>query len=290
MPDAVFIPAEASPGAGSGGVAAAVGSPPAAVGSPPAAERFVATDLARGPWDPGAQHGGAPAALLVRAFERLPGGEQLILARVTYELLRPVPLGALEVRAEVVRPGRRVQLLEASLRTEDGVEVMRARALKVQRSDAASFEVEALLPTATSPADGRANDYPSPAGPMFATDAMDIRFTSGAFLERGAATAWFRLRHPLVAGEIPSPLQRLAAAADFGNGISAVLPWGDYVFINPDLTIYLERAPVGEWFLLDSETRLGHEGIGVTESLIYDDQGRVGRATQALLVTSRVAT
>ena len=125
---------------------------------------------------------------------------------------------------------------------------------------------------------------------MFATDAMDIRFLSGSYLELGPSRAWFRLRHPLVAGEAPSPLQRLAAAADFGNGISSVLPWNDYVFINPDLTIYLERPPVGEWFLLESETRLGHEGIGLSESVIYDERGRVARAIQSLLITPRAAT
>jgi len=281
LPDAVFIPAEESPTAAS------------------ASERLVATDLARGPWDPEAQHGGAPSALLVRAFERLAGNDELILARLTYELLRPVPLGALEVRAEVVRPGRRVQLLEASLRTEAGVEVMRGRALRVQRSGAAEAAALPRNPGGvpgtsssppTRPEDGRRAEFPSHGGRMFATDAMDIRFVAGAFLEPGPATAWFRLRYPLVAREDPSPLQRLAAAADFGNGISAVLPWDSWVFINPDLTVYLERAPVGEWFLLESETRLGHEGIGLCESLIYDELGRVGRATQALLVTPRAAT
>src|SRR5438270_7877763 len=84
--------------------------------------RFVATELARGPWDPGAQHGGAPAALLMRAFERLPAPEGLVLARITYEFLRPAPIGQVEVRAEIVRPGRRVQLLEGSM-LADGVEV-----------------------------------------------------------------------------------------------------------------------------------------------------------------------
>ena len=88
----------------------------------------------------------------------------------------------------------------------------------------------------------------------------------------------------------PDSWQRLAAAADFGNGISAVLPWDRYVFINPDLTVYLEREPVGEWFLLESQTHLGREGIGLSESLIYDELGRVARATQALLVASRAAT
>jgi hypothetical protein len=280
LPDAVFIPAGESP------VTAAD------------AERLVATDLARGPWDPEAQHGGAPAALLVRAFEREAGGEHLVLARVTYELLRPVPLGVLEVRAEVVRPGRRVQLLEATLRTEDGIEVMRARALRVQRADAAALAAVQSHGPGLSPAPGAAGgpeagrriEFPSRGGRMFATDAMDIRFLSGSYLELGPATAWFRLRPPLVAGEAPSPLQRLAAAADFGNGISSVLPWDGYVFINPDLTIYLERSPVGEWILLESETRLGREGIGLSESQIYDERGRVGRAIQALLVTPRAAT
>ncbi len=280
MSESVFIPVHEAESARPDGAAASADAPPVA-------ERLVATDLARGPWNPDAQHGGAPAALLVRAFERLPGGEQLILARVTYELLRPVPLGPLEVRAEVVRPGRRVQLLEASLRTEDGVEVVRARALKVHRADVPRVVAPGAPPAAARPGDGRLNDFPSRGLRMFATDAMEIRFSSGTFLGSGAATAWFRLRHPLVAGEDPSPLQRLAAAADFGNGISAVLPWDAYVFINPDLTIYLEREPVGEWIRLESETRIGAGGIGLSQSLIDDEHGRVGGATQALLVTRR---
>jgi hypothetical protein len=97
-------------------------------------DRFIATELARGPWDPDAQHGGAPAALLMRAFERVEGDPDLRLARVTYELLRPVPLGELTLTTQVARPGRRVQLLDASLFTPDGTEVVRARALKVRRA------------------------------------------------------------------------------------------------------------------------------------------------------------
>jgi acyl-coenzyme A thioesterase PaaI-like protein len=94
-----------------------------------------ATELARGPWHPGAQHGGAPAALLMRAFEQLDDlGADVQIARVTYELLRPVPLGELRVDAAIVRPGRRVQLLEASLFTPDGTEVVRSRAVRVARA------------------------------------------------------------------------------------------------------------------------------------------------------------
>ncbi len=252
-----------------------------------------ASELARGPWDPDAQHGGAPAALLMRAFERLEADPRLLLSRVTYELLRPVPVGALEVRAEVVRSGRRVQLLEGSIVTDAGVEVVRARGLRVRGADvggspagsaSGGSQGSAPGPGPPGPEHGRPNDFEPHGRSMFATDAIEIRFVAGRFYEPGPATAWFRLRAELVAGETPTPLQRLAAAGDFGNGISTVLPWESYVFINPDLTLYVEREPVGEWIGLDSETRLAPGGIGIAESVLYDERGRVGRATQALLV------
>jgi acyl-Coa thioesterase superfamily protein/acyl-CoA thioesterase superfamily protein len=246
--------------------------------------RFVASEHARGPWDPNAQHGGAPAALLVRAFERLPAPEGLKLARVTYEFVRPAPVGAVEVRAEIVRPGKRIQLLEASMLAE-GVEVVRARALQVRTADAEAAGVQDSPPP-LGPEQGQPAELHPPHRPMFALDAIEIVFVAGAW-GGGASTAWFRLRSPIVAGETPSPLQRLAAAGDFGNGISATLSWDEYLYINPDLTLYIEREPVGEWIGLESVTRIAAGGIGVAESVLYDQRGRVGRATQALLVAPR---
>lgn len=246
--------------------------------------RFVATNLARGPWDPRALHGGAPAALLMREFERLPSADGLLLSRVTYEFMRPVPVGPLEVRAEVVRPGRRVQLLEGSI-AAGGVEVIWARALRVQTADAGNGAL-AGTPPPPGPATGREARVNVPHRPMFALDAIEIRFVAGAF-GGGPSTAWFRLLRPIVAGETPSGLQRLAAAGDFGNGTSAILSWDDYLYINADLTLYIERAPAGEWICLESETRIARDGIGVAESVLYDERGRVGHATQALLVAPR---
>ena len=248
--------------------------------------RVVATALTRGPWDENAQHGGAPACLLMRAFEHLAAPEGLRLARVTYEFLRPVPLGALEVQAAVVRPGRRVQLLEGSIRTPDDTEVVRARALQVQAASARSALAPSPAPP-SGPEAGRPSDMRPHFSPMFAPDAMEIRFVEGAFIAPGPSTAWFRLRVPLFDGEAPSPLQRLAAAGDFGNGVSAPISWNDHLFINPDLTLYVEREPVGEWIALAAETRIPADGIGLAESVLYDERGRVGRATQALLVTPR---
>jgi hypothetical protein len=245
--------------------------------------RFVATDFGRGPWDPRALHGGAPAALLIREFERLPAADGLLLSRVTYEFMRPVPVGPLEVHAEVVRPGRRVQLLEGSL-LADGVEVVRARALQIQAADAGATGDG--TPPPLGPEHGRPPELRVPHHPMFAFDAIEIVFVAGTW-GGGPSTAWFRLRSPIVAGETPSALQRLAAAGDFGNGISATVSWDDYLFINPDLTLYIERQPVGEWICLDSQTRIAPDGIGLAESILYDECGRIGRATQALLVAPR---
>lgn len=252
--------------------------------------RFVASELSRGPWDPGAQHGGAPAALIVRAFEGLPAPEGLSLARVTYEFVRPAPIGPVEVRASVVRPGKRVQLLEASM-LADGVEVVRARGLRVHRAQAGGAVpggpdgLDGAGPPA-GPEAGRPAELNAPFRPMFALDSVEIRFVTGSW-GQGPCAAWFRLCRPLVSGETPSPLQHLAAAGDFGNGISAALSWDEYLFINPDLTLYVEREPIGEWICLSSETRISPDGIGVAESVLYDTRGRVGRATQALLVAPR---
>ena len=120
-----------------------------------------------------------------------------------------------------------------------------------------------------------------------ATHAMEIRFVEGRFREPGAATAWFRLRAPLIHGEPTRPLDRVAAAGDFGNGIASVLDWGAHVFINPDLTLYLEREPVDEWVALQSEMRVLSGSAAVAESVLWDRRGRIGRALQSLVVGPR---
>jgi acyl-coenzyme A thioesterase PaaI-like protein len=254
-------------------------------------DAFTATDLALGPWAPDALHGGAPAALIAHVLAghagRAGGREgdpPLRLARVTYEFVRPVPVGPLAVRVEQVRPGRRMALLDAFITDPDGTEVTRARGLLLRPS-----ELEATPPAPPpfpGPEDGVRNDWHEQR-PMFATHAMEIRFVEGRFREPGAATAWFRLRVPLVSGVPTLPLDRVAAAGDFGNGIASVLDWATHVFINPDLTLYLEREPVDEWVALQSEMRVLPGSAAVAESVLWDRRGRIGRAMQSLLVGPR---
>jgi len=116
---------------------------------------------------------------------------------------------------------------------------------------------------------------------------MECRFIAGGFVEPGPATVWLRMRQPLVAGEAPSPLQRTLIAADVGNGVSATLDYQRYLFINVDLTVHLERMPVGEWVCVDAVTLPQPHGVGTAESVLSDQSGRIGRALQTLLVAER---
>jgi len=250
-------------------------------------ERFIPTDLARGPWTPEAQHGGPPAALLARAVERFTGGHLMFVARLTIELLRPVPIAPLTIEASWARPGRKVQLVTASLFSGD-TEVARATGLRIRRTKLA---LPADLPRVAPPPGPNSNGFIRPPWDgildyrAFHSLAVEHRFVGGAFEHPGPATDWVRLRVPLVEGEETSPLCRVAAAADFGNGVSWVLNRGEgYSFINPDLTIYVHRLPLGEWVCLDAVTHVQANGVGLAESTLYDEHGVIGRALQSLIV------
>jgi hypothetical protein len=118
---------------------------------------------------------------------------------------------------------------------------------------------------------------------------MDVRFVRGSFLEPGPATVWMRPREAIVEGEEPAPLQRVLVAADSGNGVSAVLDHARFVFINTDLSVHLHRLPAGEWVCLDAVTLPERHGVGMSDTTLYDERGRIGRALQSLFVASRAA-
>lgn len=253
---------------------------------------LVPTGHARGPWDPEQCHGGGPAALIARAVERLPAPEPMLLARLTVEFLRPVPLAPLTVTAEVLRPGRRLQVAEAVLRA-GGEDVLRARAVCLRRAPVAVPRRALPAPEGRpGPEAGRPLDLGGlrgvpVEGAAFAYSAMEIRFLEGRFAAPGPATAWFRLRLALVEGERPTPAQRAAAAADFGNGIGRELDFATHLFVNTDLTLHLSREPVGEWIGLCSRTEHGPEGTATARSDLFDADGALGLAAQSLYVAER---
>lgn len=248
---------------------------------------FVPTELARGPWSPDAQHGGAPAALLARLAQDAEGGDAMQVARLTIELLRPVPIAPLTPRTRLLRPGKKVQLVEAALWHQE-TEVARCTALRMRRGD---VPLPPDLPQQSPPplAGGGIASQPPWAAQVdyraFHNAAVEHRFVAGSFAEPGPATDWIRLRVPVIDGEPTAPISRAAAAADFGNGVSWVLGrTASYSFINPDLTVYLHRYPVGEWICLDAVTYPAASGVGLAESQLFDEQGSIGRALQSLLI------
>lgn len=256
-------------------------------------DRFLPTAFARGPWDAGALHGGAAAALIVEELERRHPTPQLRTGRLSFQFLRPVPAAPLSLTTEVVRPGRRVQELSAELHSEQTL-VCRAKALRVQPI---ADDLPAHTPTAAR-ADGPQTDMPGPeqgeavrfalddpAEPSFAT-AMDMRWLTKPF-SLGPGRVWMRMRVPLLPQRPASALSLLAAVCDFGNGVSSELRFDQFVFINADLTLHLQREPQGQWAGIDARTLLAADGAGLAESVAHDAHGPAGRAFQTLVVQPR---
>lgn len=252
---------------------------------PEGPDSFVATEWTRGPWSRDAQHGGPPSALLAGACEKLLGGDAFV-ARLTVEFLRPMPLARFRVAASIVKPGKKVRTASASLLLGD-VEVARATALAIRRLDAplgfADVGAPRELPAVEDCAPWR---FPFFVGETGYDAAMEARLARGTFGE-GRFAAWMRTRVAIVEGETPSPLQRVAVAADSGNGLSAALPTDAWTFLNPELTVHLHRPLEGEWLLLDARTLAHPSGIGLAQCDLVDARGAIGRSEQSLVVEPR---
>ncbi|AXB42982.1 thioesterase family protein [Amycolatopsis albispora] len=246
--------------------------------------RFAPTEHTAGPWSPGAQHFGPPSALLVRSLEEVPAARESRLARVTVEILGPAPLTELTVRSRLERPGRSVELLSAELSAGEKV-VARASAWRLVTSDSSEVVAGGAEPL---PPPERAEPAGWPEHWLGGyLDAMEWRAVRGSMIDPGPATVWVRQRVALVGGEKPSPLQRLFAVADSGNGVSNYLDPRRWWFINSELTVHIQREPAGEWIGLDARTVVGPDGIGTATSRLHDPGGQVATGAQALLVRPR---
>ena len=243
---------------------------------------YLPSEHARGPWDRTAMHGGPPAALMASVMEALPTEAPMAVVRITVEIFRPVPLRPVEVSARIEREGRRVQLLTASL-TDGNTELCRATAWRMRIADLDLGEQVPLEVPFPGP-DSAVAHVPESDDPAFHRTGVEMRYARGSFMEQGPATVWMRLAIPLIAGKTPTPLQRVIAAADFGNGVASALPWGQFLFINTDLTVYLHRQPEGEWICLDASTDVDPHGVGVAHSRLYDERGPIGRSLQGLFI------
>jgi acyl-coenzyme A thioesterase PaaI-like protein len=246
--------------------------------------RFLSTPFTNGPWGLGSQHGGPPAALLTRAVEALDADGARVVGRFTMELLGPVPVGPLRVQASVVRPGRSVELCEATAYDEErGRPCARATVWLFPRRDDGPDQEGRPLPNAS--ADGVHGDPPRGwAGGYL--DAIEWRWIAGALGEPGPGVVWMRPRVALVEGQPMSAVQRLMTCVDSASGVSSVLDLAQWRFLNTELSVHVLRPPVGEWICLDAETTLSTGSVGVATARVYDERGLVARSAQALLVAA----
>jgi hypothetical protein len=248
---------------------------------------FESTELTRGPWDAGHQHAGPPIALAARALTALAGGLGMThVARLTANLLRPIPIGRLDVETATDYAGRNVAHLSARL-INQGRELVRLTALAQREADGQlPVGSPARLPPPCTPHASGAVEFPHRTADDGYHRLMELRTAKGR-LCHGPCAIWFRLRYPLVEGDEPGGLERVAVAADSGNGISAVLDFDRYSFVNADLTINLLRPARGEWICIEAESHIGPSSGGLTITRIYDETELIGASTQSLVVRPR---
>jgi acyl-coenzyme A thioesterase PaaI-like protein len=254
--------------------------------------RVHSTEHTTGPWAAGLQHAGPPSALLTRAVLRLGGlPEGALPARLSFDILSPVPVADLVLTARTLRPGRRVALAEATLAAADAPDrpVMVLRAWLLRQADPPINWVPES-PSTPAPA------WPDDLAPMSRSDgwhpgyidAIDWLWVDGSFEAPGPAAVWTRLAVDLVEGEHPDPIERLVAVADAASGISAVASPTRMLFVNTDLTLHLTREPVGDAIWMRAQTTVDPVGIGRTTGDLGDRGGSVAHSAQCLFVEPRV--
>jgi hypothetical protein len=245
---------------------------------------FVPTVATVGPWDPKLQHGGPPAALLGRAIERLGDRSDVRVAYFSLDFLGALPLDAVTLRADITRPGKRIELATATAEI-GGRPALRATAWRIavgpERSPRIGIDESRSLPEKESV------ELFEGAEHFGYGRAMEWRFESGGFRVRGPSTVWARMRIPLVEGETPSPLVRVLTMVDSANGVSWEVDFTKFTFVPVNLTVSITRAPEGEWVGMHAVSALSGDGVGTTRARLFDAHGAVGEALQSLYVAPR---
>lgn len=246
------------------------------------AGRYLPTEATVGPWSPQHQHGGPPIALLTQALADHPSAAPMDLSRLTVEFMGPVPLGACEVKVQVLRPGKRVELLQAQY-TVEGKPVLTAQAWRMAREPGVCPAVADPFVLPPMPEQECRRFFPGSTGFPYG-HSLEWRFHEGGFDTLGPATLWARLRIPLVQGQTTSGVAGLLTMLDSANGASAELDFRHWSFVPVDLTLNLHRLPVGPWFGMEARTIVNDGGIGTTMTTVFDEQGPVGRSLHTLFV------
>jgi hypothetical protein len=246
---------------------------------------FLPTEWAVGPWSPDTLQGSAYGGLLGRVLERSGGAPDMTLARLGFDLWRPVTRERLTAQVAVLREGRKARTVEAAL-VQAGKSVARCTAVYLVADADSTPSVAGPGAPALGPEAGRPLPPPVRAWSPFFT-GVDTRVVEGDLLKPGPASTWFNLERPLVDGEENSPLVHAISAADLASGISAVVDLTAWSFVNADLTVLFWRRPRAPWILLSAATRVGDRGTGVAHGVLSDVDGSFGSCDQTLIFERR---
>lgn len=245
---------------------------------------FESTLHAQGVWREYEQHMGPASGLLAHALQTVHPRTDLQLCRISYEILGVIAAGETEVRVEVVKPGRTVEMLQALLNV-NGRTAIRATGWRL-----ATFDTSSVAGGGPEPMAGP-DDWPDwqdaerwPGGYI---QSLDVRMNPDS--TEGHGQAWLRTGKSLIEDEPVSDLVAFTALVDTANGIAGRLDPRKWMFPNTDLTIHYFRSPQfldpgSGWVGLDATAAVGAEGVGLTSTTLHDGYGSVGRAEQILTV------
>ncbi len=258
-------------------------------------DRFRPTGLTRSLWSSDVQHGGPPVGLLAQAVEQEPSAVPMQVVRLTVDLFRGIPVDQpLLVETRVVRDGRRIQVVEATLATA-GQQLARASGLKIRTTDVA-FPAT-IDPWVPPPGPDEADPISWGRFGFIRTDeqrfhshAIEVLTVDDSFFTLGEGLSWVRLVVPVVENEPTTPLVQTATLSDVGNGNSMALDGRDWLFVNPDVSLTVHRLPVGPWLGMRSLARQHGSGIGSSDSELFDVLGPVGRVVQSQILEPRTAS
>ena len=248
-------------------------------------QAFESTEYTGSNWDQSIQHGSPPLALMTKLIEeQAPPGMRI--GRLVLDILGPIPVAPVRVRAWVQRPGARISLLaaEMSATRPDGSErtVAGVSAWLLATGDTVDIATDRYPPIAEGEADPTRHAWQGAPGYL-----DSIRWVRQRAGDAGAAVSWLSPLVSLVDGDDVTDMQRLAMVVDSANGAGAALDPDEFLFMNTDTAVHLHRVPRGNDFGLRARASIGPDGIGVCNAEIFDRQGFIGTSAQTLLVQRR---
>jgi len=253
--------------------------------------------LTGGPWDPAIQHGGPISGILAHLVETPEAPVPMRTVRHTVDMMRGAPLTPIRPEVEVLRSGRRIQVVRASLfagpdvtRASGGVEVARATSLRMRVAEVPNpVDAERTFHPEDQP-------HPVPDEPVMLTmmgvgvpaflRGVEFR-REGEYRDGAPGLVWLRMHNQMVDGRPTSAFTRMATVADMASMAAQYLQPDEWSTINADLTVTAFRDPVGDWIGVRGLHKNDGDGIGLSEAVLYDLDGRVGRATASILIEPR---